>query len=107
PPQRVPLQAAEKAAGFNAVIPANLPDGYVFERDSVAVTRYMDQKTLWLTFTNGLDTFSLFETPCDGQELRQKKTKHTIHQWHAGGLCFTLIGPLSHRQVQKIMNSTQ
>ncbi len=107
PPRRVSLQAAEKAAGFQAIIPDRLPDGYVFERDSVAVTRYMNRKTLWLTFTNGLETFSLFETPGDRQTFSQRKGNRRTHQWHSNGLCFTLIGHLSHTQVQKIMKSTQ
>lgn len=107
PPHRSSLETAEKTAGFSAVVPNLLPDGYVFERDAVAVTRYMNKKTLWLTFTNGLETFSLFETPCDRETFNRRDTKHRAHQWYANGVCFTLIGHLSQSQIQKITNSTQ
>lgn len=106
PPQRVDLQQAEEWAGFDARIPDRLPPGYVFERDAVGVTRYEGKKTLWLTFTNGVDTFSIFEMPCStDRQVRHGRMGTT--QWAEDGLCFMLMGNLSKQDIKRIVHSTR
>ena len=102
PPElpRMVLAEAERRVGFKAKVPAYLPQGFVLERDSVAVPRMRKHLVLWLPFSNGIDRFSLFQGPralAIGQG--QKKRGEC---WTAGEFYFVLMGSLPVEEVRKI-----
>jgi len=102
PARRMSIAAAEKLAGFSAVIPKHLPPGYVFEADNVAVTKYCDHLTLWLTFSNGVMSFSLFETPWRENTQQAARPSRSATQWYDNGICFTLVGDLRTAEVENL-----
>ncbi len=104
PARRMTLAAAQRIAGFSAVVPTYLPPSYVFEADRVAVTTYRGLPTLWLTFCNGLDTFSLFENKC-AQNSVAARQQTCATQWCDNGVCFTLVGNLTSDEVEKLVKS--
>ena len=61
------------------------------------------QPTLWLSFSNGADTFSLFERRCSG-ELDPVCRDRSI-TWQDGSYRFTLMGALSGDELQKVQAS--
>ena len=104
PARRMSIAAAEKLVGFSAVIPQHPPPGYTFEADNAAITKYRGASTLWLTFSNGVTSFSLFETPCDDDTQQQAANKcRSATQWCDNGICFTLVGNLRSVQVEDLM----
>ncbi len=104
PAKRMSLAAAEQVARFRAVLPGYMPPSYVFESDNVAVTTYKNMATLWLTFSNGLDGFSLFETRQEHTATAAQQQRSAT-QWYSDGICFTLVGDLTAAEIEKLMKS--
>ncbi len=104
-PERMPLAQAEQRAGFRAVLPRYLPPGYRFQNDRVAVIEVGGQASLWLPFSNGADTFSLFQRP--GRGLAGTLRRGRSITWQAGGFRFTLLGPLAAAEMQQVKASIQ
>ena len=102
-PERIPLHEAEARAGFQAVLPTYLPEGYRFQSGSVAVIPMRGKKVLWLAFSNGADTFSIFQRQ-RGVQL-QPRQQGRFMEWSAGPYAFTLVGQLSCHEMQKVRNS--
>ncbi len=102
---RMDLEQAQLQAGFPAILPQYVPDGYELERNRVAVARREEQPVLWLSFSNGVERFSLFQ----GRKWlgmvagKQRPAKC----WVAGSFCFVLVGSLPAEEVQKIKKSMQ
>ncbi len=108
PLRRMSLKSAEKLAGFTARQPGYIPPGYVFEGENVAVTTYQGKLTLWLTYTNGLDTFSLFQTRSGSGEQTSKPCRDKCAiQWCSYGRRFTLVGNLPKPCEQGLVKSLQ
>lgn len=107
PAKRMTLAEAQRPAGFAGVVPGYLPPSYVFEQDTVAVTNYQGKIVLWLTFTNGLDTFSLFESPCTHGSPKPPTQHDCAVRWSNGTICFTLVGDLMSSDVENIIRSLQ
>ncbi len=101
--ERMPLAQAEKQAGFEAVLPTYLPPGYHFQRDRTAVIKVNDQPTIWLSFSNGADTFSLFERRSSGNADTVANDRWT--RWQDGGYLFTLMGRIAGDEVQRVKSS--
>lgn len=102
---RMDLKQAQHQAGFPAKLPQYVPDGYQLERSRVAVARMGGRPVLWLSFSNGVERFSLFQS-------RQGLGMHTGRQrlgecWVAGPFSFALVGSLPAEEVQKIKKSIQ
>ncbi len=106
PAKRMALATAEQVAGFRAIIPGYLPSSYIFESNNVAVTTYKKMLTLWLTFSNGLDSFSLFETRWQHTD-KGAQQQRCATQWYNDGICFTLVGDLTAGEIEKLMKSLQ
>lgn len=105
PSQRMPLNRAEQQAGFHAAIPSYMPPGFAFQRNRVAVIDVEGQRALWLPFSNGADTFSLFQRRGDGPSEPAMHGRSLI--WHAGPYRFTLLGPLSEAEMRRIAGSVR
>ncbi len=92
------LAEAQRRARFGAVLPPRLPAGFELLDNSVSVHRYKDQPVLALRYTNGLDSFSIFQRRADpdrdpppGQPGRHRGGVRT---WVSQGFHFALVGRL-------------
>lgn len=100
----MPLAEAERQVGFRAVLPGKLPAGYALDRACVGVVRFGGSAALWLRFSNGVDSFSLFESG------RLGKTPQRLAQatrWDTATRTYLLIGRLSQQDRQKIIKTTR
>ena len=105
PLPRMDLEQAQLQAGFSAKLPQYVPDGYELERNRVAVARREEQPVLWLSFSNGVERFSLFQSR---QWLGMDSGRQRPGEcWIAGSFCFVLVGSLPAEEVQKIKKSMQ
>jgi hypothetical protein len=102
------LAQARKAVGFDPVAPARVHPGYILD----GVMKVAGRDSLHLLYTNGIDTFSVFEQPLNGErglaarEFREyavyKGSKAaenpgnqpgtTILAWKNSHVAFVLIG---------------
>ncbi len=102
---RMDIKQAERQAGFSAKLPQYVPDGYELERSRVAVVRRGGRPVLWLSFSNGVERFSLFQSR---QGLGMHQGRQRLGEcWVAGPFCFVLVGSLPAEEVQKIKKSIQ
>ena len=100
---RMPLEEAQRRAGFEAVLPTYLPPGYHFLRHRTALIEVSDRPTIWLSFSNGADTFSLFQRRASG-EMEPIRRGQSI-TWQDGNLRFTLMGTLSTDELERVRAS--
>jgi outer membrane lipoprotein-sorting protein len=103
PAERMSLEQAEKKAGFDAVLPDYLPPGYQFYSHRSAVIEVNGKPTIWLSFSNGADSFSLFERPAEGT-MEPVEHERSI-TWQQGNYRFTLMGALAHDELLRVKNS--
>lgn len=104
-PERIPLAEAEGRAGFKAVLPGYLPPGYTFQSDSVAVIPMHGRKVLWLEFSSGADSFSMFQR-LRGVQIQSRQQGRCM-EWSAGPYSFTLISSVSCDEMCKIRDSVR
>ncbi len=105
PPRRMKLPAAEKVVGFRALIPRYLPPGYRLQTSQVAVTRQGGQVILWLPFSNGVDTFSIFQRPLGAPPPAGRAGRSL--SWHVGDFSFTLVGGLPQDEMKQVRDSVK
>ncbi len=103
PPARMTLAEAQARAGFQALLPQKLPAGYVLQDDQVAISRSGGQMVLWLPFSNGVDTFSIFESPAPLADIPNHHDG--VFTWQQDGLSVLLVGILSPQEVRQIQQS--
>jgi outer membrane lipoprotein-sorting protein len=94
------LSAAEKEAGFSAILPKKVPSGFTLLDDSVAVMQRHGQPAIWLRYSNGIDSFSLFQRRVGGPV--EPRSPGPVRQWVYGGYQFTLVGWISPEQADTI-----
>ncbi len=104
-PERIPLSEAETRAGFKAALPGYLPSGYSFQNNRVAVIPLKGRKVLWMTFSNGADTFSIFQRQ-RGVALQPRQSGRSM-DWAAGKYSFPLVGQLSCEEMGKVRESVK
>lgn len=102
--ERMPLERAEQKAGFEALIPRYLPPGYRFHSDRTAVIEVEGKPTIWLSFSNGVETFSIFQRRSTGESREQICRTRSI-SWQEGNYCLTLMGTLAADEMQKVKDS--
>jgi len=111
PPGALPLDKAREMVKFRILEPAHLPPGFKFVGASVMPFR--EGKFVALRYSDGVTSFSLFQTP--GRTLHPKFL-HRLHEgpvrpgkgiysWRRGELNLTLVGPLSSEEIRKIAAS--
>lgn len=99
----MPLHEAEEKAGFDALVPGYLPPGYRFLDDQASVITVDGKPTLWLTFSNGADAFSLFQRPASGSMNPHWRDRSVT--WQEANYRFTLMGSLASDQLMKVKSS--
>jgi len=97
------LAQAQAQIGYKPRLPTVLPPGFEFLADDVTVPEVGGQKVLWLRFSNGIDTFSLFERPASPETMRRLPAGTVT--WNHDGVNFTLVGPLTPEQFQRVRAS--
>lgn len=103
PSQQMSLSRAQQEAGFPAVLPGYLPPGYSLLGERVSVVEIRGRTALWIPFSNGVETFSLFQRRAGGpSDIDQRGGAVT---WTAGDFCFSLIGPLARDEMAKVRAS--
>lgn len=102
---------------FKVDEPRELPEGFTLEKANVDA--HQGVQTLHLVYTDGLRTFSLFETKTSSapqfgfatsKEIKVGESggryayvdNNTVVTWNAGGLNFTLVGDLAPKEFAKI-----
>jgi outer membrane lipoprotein-sorting protein len=100
PRKRMTMGDAERAAGFAGVLPTYLPPGYSFDSDAVSVTQRQGRTVLWLTFSNGVDSFSLFESGVPPDMPRHVPRRVAV--WTKGPYLFALVGRLPDDEASRI-----
>ncbi len=98
------LGDAEKRAGFTAIQPKTMPAGFELLSRSVAVVSRSGSPALWLRYTNGIDSFSLFQRRAAG-DVGRAKGRWAVREWQSNGYQFLLVGHLPQDQIDAIRGS--
>jgi outer membrane lipoprotein-sorting protein len=106
------LGEAARIAGFSARTPTALPTGFVFYENHVAVRDYKSNPLLWLQFTNGVRTFSIFQRPAVPDDAahsgeRDDGGHRGTFSFRSGGFQITVVGPLTDDERQLIKTGYQ
>ncbi|MCX7599298.1 MAG: hypothetical protein N2512_10625 [Armatimonadetes bacterium] len=102
PAEPIALSDVPKKLRMKPVIPAWLPPGYRLLEQRVAVLRKHKREVLWLQFSNGTDTFSLF------QSFRlppYKQGPPGAVRWDYGPYTLVVVGRLSPQEFEAMRKS--
>lgn len=113
-PQRLSTIAeAQKSVPFRIMHPAYLPSGYVLE--GVLVRNYRQGKIVSIRYSDGVNSFSLFESP--GRMLSKNFVKRLLkgpvrpasdtYSWRRRDVSLTLVGNLGDSLFRKIALSVR
>jgi len=113
PAATMPLEKARELAGFRVLEPTYLPPG--FKLAGAAVQPFRRGQLVIIRYTDGVSSFSLFETP--GHVLKPKflarlhegpvRPGKGIYSWKEGDLNLTIVGQLPMNQIRKIAASVK
>lgn len=102
PAEPIALSEVYKRLRMKPVIPSWLPPGYRLVEERVAVVRKRNREVLWLQFSNGLDTFSVFQ----GFRLPpDKQGPPGAVRWEYGPYTLVVVGKLSREQLEAMRKS--
>ena len=101
--KRMPLPQAEAAAGMKALIPTRLPEGFFLLRDKVGVITRDGRKALWLVFTNGAETFSIFQSRRLPRRL--PLPRGAVARWDVGPYTLIVVGRVSQNDLELMRKS--
>jgi outer membrane lipoprotein-sorting protein len=100
------LAEAQRRAGFKAILPPQLPAGFALLDNSVSVHQHKSQPVLYLRYTNGLDSFSIFQRKADPDwhppASDSGRQRRGVQTWVTRGFHFTLVGRLQPEDVETI-----
>lgn len=101
------LREAQKHVPFSLRAPGYLPPGYRLR--VVHVTRFQGHPVVSQRYTNGLSSFTLFQTNAEMPPHRQKSSSRDarIRTWRDGSLAFALIGSLSEDAMRRVADSVR
>lgn len=101
-----PLADAQRQVGFRALLPPQLPVGFALLDDSVSVHRFKDRPVLTLRYTNGVDSFSIFQRKADPDSHPPRapsgRRRGGVNTWVSRGFQLTLVGRLHPEDAQLI-----
>ncbi|MDQ2686839.1 MAG: hypothetical protein M3Y28_03125 [Armatimonadota bacterium] len=101
---------AQAQAGFTVLQPSYLPPGFRFQ--SASLSDYRKRKLVALRYVNGLNVFSLFETPrpTNARPETSKRPRHPrngVLTAEQGDLRLVLIGNLSSDDMERVLASVR
>ncbi len=88
---RVRLQEAARTLGMRPLLPTRLPDGYRLIEDRVTVVRHGSQAALGMPFSNGVETFTIFQSRSLPRNARPRA--HAV-RWDVDGYTLLVVGHL-------------
>jgi outer membrane lipoprotein-sorting protein len=97
--QRVPLEEAERRLQMKALVPEKLPAGFALLREQVSIVRHGPHRALWLPFSNGARTFSIFQS--------RRLPPHVplplaAARWDVGPYTLVVVGKLSPKELEQM-----
>jgi hypothetical protein len=112
------LPQAQAAVSFDPVVPSRVHPGYILD----AITKVAGRESLHVLYTNGIDTFSVFEQPREGDQglAAEDFRKYAVYQssspaegaggpagttilaWKNAHVSFVLIGRLDMSRMMEI-----
>lgn len=112
-PPPVPIKEAQRQVDFRILEPSYLPPG--FKPLGASVVPFRGGKLVAVRYTDGVSSFSLFQTP--GRTL-DRKFLHRLHKgpvrpdkgvysWRHGNLNLTIVGQLPPDQISKVASSVK
>ena len=112
-PAPVSIEKARELVGFRVLEPAYLPPG--FKPAGAMVQPFRRGKLVVIRYTDGVSSFSLFQTPGRMLKPRFLERLHEgpvqpdkgIYSWRKGNLNLTIIGQLPMDQIRKIASSVK
>ena len=96
------LDAAARLAGFSALTPQQLPAGFSLFTDSVSVRDFKGVSVLWLQYTNGVRTFSVFQRKVDPGAPAPGSGRGGAKTILVGDYHITIVGPLTSEEFETI-----
>lgn len=102
PAEPIALADVEQRLRMKPVIPSWLPPGYRLVEERVAVIRRRECEVLWLPFSNGTETFSLF------QSFRlppYKRGPRGAVRWDFGPYTLVVVGKLTPQELEAMRKS--
>ncbi|HUV03664.1 MAG TPA: MucB/RseB C-terminal domain-containing protein [Armatimonadota bacterium] len=113
PADLVPIDKAQESAGFRVLAPTYLPPG--FKLVGAAVQSFRRGRLVVIRYTDGVSSFSLFETPERVLKPRFLARLHEgpvrprkgIYSWQVGNLNLTIVGQLPIDQIRKVASSVK
>lgn len=101
-PRRMPLAKAEQLLGMKALIPKYLPPGYRLVGERTGIVKRGPMAALWLVFTNGTRTFSIFQS----RKIPQAgKPPRAVARWDVGPYTLLVVGDVSAEEAEKMRKS--
>jgi hypothetical protein len=113
-PQRFSsISEVQKFVSFRVMRPTHLPSGYSLM--GIVVREYRQEKIVALRYSDGVNSFSLFQSP--GRALNRNFVKRLLkgpvqpssdtYTWRKRDLSLTLVGNLSESQFRRIAQSVR
>jgi negative regulator of sigma E activity len=100
------LEEAQRRVGFPALLPPWTPPGFELLTGSVSVHHHKGTPMLALRYTDGLDSFSIFQRkaiPEPKPPGRPASKQHgTVRTWEKDGYHFTVVGRIEPQHVELI-----
>lgn len=101
---------AQAQAGFTILQPSYLPPGFRFQ--SASLSDYRKKKLVALRYVNGLNVFSLFETPRPpnarpAPPKRARRARNGVLTAEQGDVRLVLIGSLSDDDMERVLSSVR
>jgi outer membrane lipoprotein-sorting protein len=105
-PLRLGLAQAEQRVGFRALVPTYLPSGFTFAPEETSVAPGHSGNALCLVFSNGLESFSVFEAPRSARDPRDRLGS-PLSYGRSGGSSITVVGDLPPAEVRRVIASVK
>jgi outer membrane lipoprotein-sorting protein len=91
------LDAAERTLKMHAIVPSVLPPGFWLDECRIAVVRLKGRHALWMPFTNGAETFSIFQTWKLPEDARGPAR---ATRWDFGPYTLLVVGKLTKHELE-------
>jgi outer membrane lipoprotein-sorting protein len=99
---RVRLNEAARSLGMQPLLPTRLPEGYRLLQERVTVVRRGRHEALWMPFTNGVETFSIFQSRSLPRTTRPGA--HAV-RWDVDGYTLLVVGHLNEAELSALKGS--
>jgi outer membrane lipoprotein-sorting protein len=99
---RVGLAEAARRLGIQPLLPRKLPDSFRLLEDRVTIVRRGKHEALWMPFSNGVETFSIFQSRTLPRNAQPPA--HSV-RWDVGAYTLLIVGHLEASELAVIKAS--